>query len=709
MKRCLRQEAAMNKEALFCDGTDSYVHPWQPSEHEAVTLRFRTGRDEVEDVILLTGDGAEAISMRKVDSTGEFDFYATQIQLTDQSFRYSFVIKDARETCYFNRTGVCDHRIPYYDFMIVPGFSTPEWAQGAVMYQIFVDRFYNGDPTNDVCDGEYIYIGQPVSRVTDWNSPVQPTDIRRFYGGDLAGVLEKLDYLQWLGVEVIYFNPLFVSPSNHKYDTQDYDHIDPHYGVIVEDADTNDIPAPQNNQEAVRYKKRVSSMENLTASDRLFIRLVEELHKRGMRVILDGVFNHCGSFNKWLDREKIYEGQEGFDAGAFVSADSPYRSFFYFRNNDRIAWPDNGSYDGWWGHDTLPKLAYESSPKLEEYVMKIAAKWVSPPFNVDGWRLDVAADLGCSIEYNHMFWKRFRQVVRQANPKALILAEHYGDPAEWIQGDEWDSVMNYDAFMEPVTWFFTGMEKHSDQYREDLLGNADCFVGAMRHHMAALLPPSLYVAMNQLSNHDHSRFLTRTNRKAGRLEHLGSEAAQEGVCPAVFRAANVVLFTWIGAATMYYGDEAGLCGFTDPDSRRPYPWGSEDKRLVAFHRELAWMRRNEPALRTGSLKMLSWGKDVLAYGRFTQDEQIIVVINNSDRRKEIAVPVRYAQVRDGRMHRLIYTYETDFTTETDTYIVERGEIVVNMTSHSAIVLKAGDVQDEGEKEGGAEPDGGKNE
>ena len=121
--------------------------------------------------------------------------------------------------------------------------------------------------------------------------------------------------------------------------------------------------------------------------------------------------------------------------------------------------------------------------------MDIGRKWVSPPYNVDGWRLDVAADLGCSNEYNHMFWKRFRKEVKEANPDALILAEHYGDPIEWLQGDEWDSVMNYDAFMEPLTWFLTGMEKHSDERRTDLWGNPDNFVGAMRHFMSSMLTP----------------------------------------------------------------------------------------------------------------------------------------------------------------------------------------------------------------------------
>ena len=182
-----------------------------------------------------------------------------------------------------------------------------------------------------------------------------------------------------------------------------------------------------------------------------------------MKIILDGVFNHCGSFNKWMDRERIYEDQEGYEPGAFVSPDSPFRSYFRFFRENAEDWPYNVHYDGWWGHDTLPKLNYEESVKLENYILYIGRKWVSPPYNVDGWRLDVAADLGRSNDYNHEFWKKFRIAVKDANPNAIILAEHYGDPGSWLQGDEWDTVMNYDAFMEPFTWFLTGMEKHSDE------------------------------------------------------------------------------------------------------------------------------------------------------------------------------------------------------------------------------------------------------
>ena len=676
----------MNKNALFCDGTSDYVIPAEPGIHEKVRLRFRTARDDAQEVCLISG--GETLQMQKMSSGEVFDYYETEVQLTDTMFVYYFRIKSESEELCYHRCGVSEHPVEYYNFRIMPGFSTPAWAKGAVMYQIFVDRFCNGDPSNDVEDGEYVYIGEPVCKVKDWNEFPAAMDIRRFHGGDLQGVLDKLDYLEELGVEVIYFNPLFVSPSNHKYDIQDYDYIDPHYGVIIEDGGEVLPEGEKDNTRATKYQKRTGDIRNLEASNRLFAKLVEEMHTRGMRVILDGVFNHCGSFNKWMDRERIYEPQPEYEKGAYVSAQSPYRDFFHFYDEREEAWPYNKNYDGWWGHDTLPKLNYEDSPTLEEYILNIGKKWVSPPYNADGWRLDVAADLGYSNEYNHIFWENFRKAVKSANPQALILAEHYGDPGEWLQGDEWDSVMNYDAFMEPLTWFLTGMEKHSDERRTDLWGNADNFVNTMNHFMASMLTPSLQVAMNELSNHDHSRFLTRTNHIVGRVAQLGSKAAEEGINLAVMREAVAVQMTWVGAPTVYYGDEAGVCGFTDPDSRRTYPWGQENRELVEFHKEMIRIHKREKPLRTGSLKMLSWSSNVLAYARFQEGEQIIVVLNNSKELKEVTIPVWQAEVpMKGKMERLMYSWEKSYTTERDIYLVEDGETVVNMGKHSVLIMK----------------------
>lgn len=681
----------MNRQALFSDGTASYVIPSEPDVNSVVTIRFRTARNDADEVKIISSIGE--YPLKKEYTKGEFDYYFIQWKLDEAPFLYSFEIRSKKEVCYYNRFGASEKIVDYYQFKILPGFHVPEWAKGAVIYQIFVDRFCNGDISNDVETGEYIYIGERCTRVEDWKKYPEAMDVREFYGGDLKGVLKKLDYLEELGVEVIYFNPLFVSPSNHKYDIQDYDYIDPHYGVIVNDGGEPLPEGAKENKEASKYIQRVTDKENLEASNQLFIRLVEEMHRRGMKVILDGVFNHCGSFNKWMDKEQIYEKQPGYEPGSYIAKSSPYHTFFKFYREEDAAWPYNSSYDGWWGHDTLPKLNYEDSTKLENYILAIGRKWVSPPFNVDGWRLDVAADLGHSNEYNHQFWRKFRCAVKDANPNALILAEHYGDPRDWLQGDEWDTVMNYDAFMEPITWFLTGLEKHSDEERPELYGNAYHFVSSITHHMTSMTTPSLQVAMNELSNHDHSRFLTRTNHMVGRMEKLGSKAAEEFISYSVLREAVVFQMTWIGAPTIYYGDEAGVCGFTDPDNRRTYPWGDEHKGMIAFHKEMIALHKRHECIKTGSLQILYTEDHVLAYARFKEADQVVVIMNNRNESVEVIVPVWRAEVPvKGCMYRDVYTYDGGYTTEYEEVLVEDGEIVVNMGRHSALVLENGNYR-----------------
>ncbi len=673
-----------SKKALFSDMTEDYVLPAEPSAYEEVTIKFRTKRNNVDRVFFVSG-GVRHL-MFKCSSDKQFDYYEHVHQMENERVNYHFIIQAGKIECMYDRRGVVKDENEFYDFAVIPGFKTPDWAKGAVMYQIYTDRFCNGDTSNDVLTNEYKYIGENVVHVDDWNAYPAQMDVRNFYGGDLQGVINKMDYLQELGIDVIYFNPLFVSPSNHKYDIQDYDYIDPHIGKIVVDEGELLIDGRTENSQATRYINRVSNKDNLEASNQLFAELVAEAHKRGIKVILDGVFNHCGSFNKWMDRERIYENAPGYEKGAHISADSPYRDYFHFY--DTNAWPYNGTYDGWWGQDTLPKMNYEGSRRLEDYILYIGKKWVSPPYNADGWRLDVAADLGHSPEYNHYFWQQFRKAVKQANPNAIILAEHYGDPKPWLAGNEWDTVMNYDAFMEPVTWFLTGMQKHSDDYREDLYGNADSFWGAMRHHGSSFTNSSLLVAMNELSNHDHSRFLTRTNRKVGRINTLGPHAANENVNKAVLREAVAIQMTWPGAPTIYYGDEAGVCGFTDPDNRRTYPWGNEDHELIRFHKEMIRIHKENKEFLTGSLLYLAGEYNFIGYGRFNRKEQCVVLVNNNDQpvTKELSV-WQLGIPRESVLHQLILTSDEGFTTVKREHPVIGGKIMITLPKTSAIVLK----------------------
>lgn len=678
-------DGTINRAAIFSDGTGNFVNPAEPEINSQVEILCRTGRDDAEKVTAVV-DGA-CYDMYVKERNSQFDYYAVTLSLESHQISYHFQIEKRGELICYNRQGVVDEINPYFDFCIIPGFHTPAWAKGAVMYQIFVDRFYNGDSSNDVVDREYSYIGEPVTRVKDWNKMPASMGVREFYGGDLKGIWEKLDYLQDLGVEVLYLNPIFVSPSNHKYDTQDYDYVDPHYGVITKDGGEVLPEGDLDNSHAERYIQRVVNKENLEASNAFFASFVKEVHKRGMKVILDGVFNHCGSFNKWLDREKIYDRDASYEKGAFLTEDSPYHDFFHFYPDG--SWPDNTHYDSWWGNDTLPKLNYEESEKLASYVMRIAKKWVSEPYNVDGWRLDVAADLGHSEDYNHGFWRKFRESVKKANPEAIILAEHYGDPSPWLDGSQWDTVMNYDAFMEPVSWFLTGMEKHSDMAAPDMIGDSSAFFGAMTDYGARFTMPSAQVAMNELSNHDHSRFLTRTNKKVGRTAFAGPRAADMGVNTAVMRQAVVMQMTWVGAPTLYYGDEAGVCGWTDPDNRRSYPWGREDNELIRFHKEMIRIHRDYQVFKTGSMLYLHSENGLIVYGRFQGEEKAVIAVQTGGTQREIQVDVWRLGLKDGeKIASMMATDQQGFSLEARVLTVKDGKVSIPVGENGAVLYKS---------------------
>ena len=504
--------------------------------------------------------------------------------------------------------------------------DVPVWAQGAVMYQIFVDRFFNGDTGNDVRDGEYRYL-DVWTKHKEWNELPEPFDVANFYGGDLAGVMQKLDYLEDMGVEVIYLNPIFTSPSNHKYDIEDYYRVDPHFG-----------------------------------SNELAAQLFGEIHKRGMRVILDGVFNHCSDRNPWMQIQE------------------------YFRYNR------NGEYECWWDNATLPKLNYEGSERLIDEVMEIAKYWLREPYCIDGWRLDVAADVGHSEEFNHRFWQRFRKEVRSVNPEALIIAEHYGNPSEWLKGNEWDTVMNYDYFMEPVSAFLTGMDKHSDSFDESAVGDGVRFKEAIEAVNSVMSREARLAAMSELDNHDHSRFLTRTNRVAGRLATLGAEAAEDGTNICFLRQAQLLQFTLPGAPAIYYGDEAGLRGFTDPDSRRTYPWGKEDRECIEFCRGVSGLHRELETLRNGKIEWLMAEQNLIAFARTKQaagcdditSQFTVVVVNTEYSERDIEIPVKLPDgtVFEGKL----YTDCWNFGFTGDKVEVLDGRLKIKIKPHGGYIL-----------------------
>lgn len=242
--------------------------------------------------------------------------------------------------------------------------------------------------------------------------------------------------------------------------------------------------------------------------------------------------------------------------------------------------------------------------------------------------------------------------------------------------------------MEPVSWFLTGMERHANQYRREWLGNSDIFWTSVETGNMGFTNQCAVTAMNELSNHDNARFLTRTNHTVGRIENMPAQKAELGVSKAVLREAVIMQMTWPGSPVIYYGDEAGVCGFTDPDSRRTYPWGHEDKELIDFYRAMIRIHKQNPELKTGSMLVLYAQPYVTAYARFTQKEQTIVIINCGESIKDISMPVWQAGIPvETTMERIMVTTRDGYNTESAELPVHRGKLKVSLLPQSGIVLK----------------------
>lgn len=284
------RQPVLDEKAIFSDGTVAYREPQEPTDKDDIRVRIRTAKNNIDRVFLCYGEERLDLSKSKTDEL--FDFYEGTIGPFKETVPYYFELHSGNLKVFYNKRGVTREPEWYYHFNIVPNFKTPEWAKGAIMYQIFVDRFYNGDKTNDVVDDEYLYVGKLAKRVKKWNKIPDADGIREFYGGDLqGGVIDKMDYLKELGVDVIYLNPIFVSPSNHKYDTQDYDSIDPHYGRIVLDGGKKLSGDKPDNNDASKYITRTTERANIEASNKLFAQMVEAAHKKKVCVLYSMVYS----------------------------------------------------------------------------------------------------------------------------------------------------------------------------------------------------------------------------------------------------------------------------------------------------------------------------------------------------------------------------------------------------------------------------------
>jgi len=434
--------------------------------------------------------------------------------------------------------------------MSAPDTSTPQWVHDAIFYQIFPDRFAASPK-----------LAKP-NNLEPWDSAPTP---RGYKGGDLLGVAERLDYLQDLGITALYFTPVFQSASNHRYHTHDYYLIDPLLGGR---------PA--------------------------FDTLLKEAHRRNMRVVLDGVFNHASrgffQFNDILENE-----------GA-----SPYLDWFDVKGFPMNAYWGKPNYRAWVNLAALPEFNH-ANPQVRRYIMDVARYWVDQ--GIDGWRLDVPFCFG-----DDGFWQEFRAVVKAANPQAYITGEIPGDATQWMQGDQFDGVMNY--LLTYACWgFFGGGNLDWDLIghwaREDHGGlwikpGAEAFAASVTHLLERYPTPNVQAQLNLLDSHDTARVISIFK---------GDRAA--------FRLAETFLFTYPGAPCVYYGNEIGLEGGKDPDCRRAFPWDKArwDHDLRGYLQKLAAIRQAHPALRDGGFKVLHAAGDVIVYLRWNGDERIVVALN----------------------------------------------------------------------------------
>ena len=471
--------------------------------------------------------------------------------------------------------------------------AVPTWFGEGMTYQIFPDRFCR----SRIPDPAGLVGGRTVHQ--DWaDEPVYRPDEhgeirnRDFFGGDFQGVISKLDHLKDLGVETLYFNPIFEAAENHRYGTADYDRIDPMLGCNED-----------------------------------FSRLCDEAHKRGMRVMLDGVFNHTGFVSRYFNGDGFYP-----DVGACQSWDSPYRSWFQF-----IHWPDR--YESWWGIYSLPAVN-ESDPGYRRFIFgdedSVVRRWLRA--GADGWRLDVADELPDD------FVAGIHAAARAEKPSAVVIGEvwedgstkvAYGVRRKHILGGHCDGLMNY-PLRSAILSYFSG-------------GRAEDFVQSMETIRENYPPFAFYSAMNSLGTHDTPRILTllgaggerrdqsRDWRASFRLEGDALRMAKERL-----RSAALLLFCFPGSPTVYYGDEAGMEGFEDPFNRRPYPWGREDGELLGWFKQLGALRKDHPALRRGTIRYVAADGSLLAFARADDGEEVLCVCNAGDAPVTLPLPGKTA-------------------------------------------------------------------
>ncbi|MBG0787630.1 MAG: glycoside hydrolase family 13 protein, partial [Anaerolineaceae bacterium] len=437
---------------------------------------------------------------------------------------------------------------------------TPDWVKNAIFYQIFPDRFAKSDSL------------EKPTYIEPWDAP--PTRMG-FKGGDLLGVYEKLDYLQDLGINAIYFNPIFMSTVNHRYHTYDYWHVDPILG-----------------------------------ENPIFYMLLNEAHARGMHIVLDGVFNHASrgffQFNHILDN-----GEK-----------SPYLDWFHVYGFPMNAYQGKPNYSCWWNLPALPQFNTDN-PQVRKFLFEVAKYWIEQ--GADGWRLDVPFEIK-----DESFWRQFRAATKLANPDAYLVGEIPSEAQDWLQGDMFDGVMNYQFSAALVGFFGTGFR--DEAMISGMMGlpevpvlDANAFLDRAKVLLEIYPRQNVLAQLNLLDSHDMPRFLSMVSENKD-----------------IFRLATLFQMTYPGAPCIYYGNEIGMSGGRDPENRAPFPWHDESKwdhELRNAVKTYAHLRLDHPVLRTGEFVPVYGEGRTIAFLRHLGRERVLVAINAGGTPWDINIPV----------------------------------------------------------------------
>ncbi|GIO98648.1 neopullulanase [Paenibacillus lautus] len=534
-------------EAIYHRPRNAYCYAY---DDNLIHIRIRTKKDDLEEVHAFYGDKYDwdntacEKALHKIASDELFDYWQVEIEPTHLRLRYAFHLISGDQTYWYTEKGFCKEKpgnpLTFFDFPFIWSHEVlkpPAWVKGSVFYQIFPERFANGDSSND-----------PAS-VRPWkdSNPGQ----HDYYGGDLQGVLDQLDYISSLGVNAIYFTPIFEAKTNHKYDTTDYLKVDPHFGDV-----------------------------------KLLKKLVNSCHERGIRVILDAVFNHSGyDFAPFQD--VIENGEK-----------SKYRDWFHIRQFPITCEP-RPSYHCFAFESHMPKLN-TSNPEVRKYLLEVAKYWVTE-CDIDGWRLDVAN------EVDHDFWREFRKTLKALKPDLYILGEIWHDAMPWLEGDQFDAVMNYPA-TDAIIEFFAKDTLNAEQFSYQI------------NWLLANYPQQVNEAtFNVLGSHDTPRLLT---------------VAQD---ENKLKLAVLFQFIFLGTPCIYYGDEVGMTGGADPDCRKPMIWEKDKQNhvLFNFYRDMIAIRKKHRVLQEGSFHFVYAKNNQLVVQRKNDNERIYICFNNSSQSKQV--------------------------------------------------------------------------